>query len=279
MAIQIIQRQPRQPTFGEQFGKNFGEGAGKAFSEALTNRQNEKEYQKENETYKNLTGRDLSRNPKIREKEVEYALKGQNESQKENLKFQNKSKEMGDKLAGEQKVHKELVSFADRLEASNPKFKGVADIYRLDIPLDQKTKIVQSITGTDIYREDQQRRLQMDSTLKRYNSRIKEIDDEIKNVRNPSSTGREEANELRRQRMALRTERDQLLDFRSLNGMDENFEDDEEKVDEIRGGEVEGPTVKFDSSNQKHRAVAKKLYEKYKDKEKVRQILSKDFKF
>lgn len=224
----------------------------------------------ENEAAKRL-GIDLSgiHDPKIRQQAIALTLQGQNQANTQNIKYKNKAEEDAAKLAGEQKVQKEMMSFADRLEAQDPKFKGVADIYRLDIPLDQKTKIVQSITGTDVYREDQQRRLQFDSTLKRYNSRLKELDSEISNVKNPNSTGKAEADALRKQRIALRNERDQLLDFKALSG----YEDDEEAE-----AEETGRKVKFNPSNKEHRAKAEQLYKKFKDKEKVRQALLKEFK-
>ena len=284
--VQILparERRERGPTVGQRLAEGVGKGlevASKIYEESQKKKVNEQQYQQENEKYKKLTGSDLSRNEKTREKEIEFALKGEHEIKGQKAKFENKEREDAAKLAGEQKTQKELMSFADRLEASDPKFKGVADIYRLDIPLDQKTKIVQSITGTDVYKEDQQRRLQLDSVLKRYNSRLKEVDDEIKNVRNPNSTGLEEVNELRKQRMALRNERDQLLDFRALNGMEEEEELAAEDEVELEGLDEEGagPKVTFDPSNKGHKAAAEKLYKKYKDKEKVRKILSKKFK-
>lgn len=280
--VQIIPEN-RRPSIGQRLSEGIVKGLGElsqTYQELQKKKSEEQQYQQENETYKQLTGRDLSKNPRIREKEIEYALKGQHELQKGEFKKKTKAEEDAEKLRGEQKTQKELMSFADRLEAKDPKFKGVADIYRLDIPLDQKTKIVQSLTGTDIYREDQQKRLQLDSVLKRYNSRLKEIDNEIANVRNPNSTGKEEADALRRQRMALRNERDQLLDFRALNGMDDEAEDfvDEEEFEPEVEEEESTTRVKFDPNNKGHRAAAEKLYKKYKDKEKVRKILSKKFK-
>ena len=280
--VQVLHARPareRRPDFSDVLGGVINAGV-QAYSQHQKGKQEQQEFEKENEKYKKLTGRDLSKNPRIREKEVEFALRGEYESQKEGIKHKSRAEEQAEKLKGEQKTQKEMASFADRLEASDPKFKGVAEIYRLDIPLDQKTKIVQSLTGTDIYREDQQKRLQLDSVLKRYNSRLKELDDEIKSVSNPHSTGKEEADALRRQRMALRGERDQLLDFRALNGMEEEggFEDSDQDFEDEDLKEEKGPKVAFDSNNKKHRAVAEKLFKKYKDKEKVRKILSKQFK-
>jgi hypothetical protein len=276
--VQVLPaRSPRGPNAFESLLGGLAEGVVPAIQQYQKKQAEEEQYRQENDTYSQLTGRSLSRNPRIREKEIDYALKFQHEFGREHLKQQNKLKEDAEKLRGQKQTQDQMMSFADRLEARDPKFKGVADIYRLDIPLDQKTKIVQSLMGTDVFREDQQRRLQMDSTLKRYNSRIKEIDEEIKNVRNPNSTGKDEINVLRRQRMDLRNERDQLLDFRALNGF-ENEEEDFDDVESEPEEEEEGPTVKFDANNPKHKAVAEKLFKKYKDKEKVRQILRKNFK-
>jgi hypothetical protein len=275
--VQIIPANPRNKSFGEALGKGLGAGLqalGEGYAKKKNEEKQERQLQEENEALRQQ-GIELGgiRNPKLREKGFELGFKQKN-----------KAAEQAEKLKGEQETQKQLVSFADRLESENPKLKGIADIYRLEgIPLDQKTKIVQSITGTDIYREDQQKRLMLDSTLKRYNSRLKELDSEIQNVKNPNSTGREEANNLRKQRMALRNERDQLLDFRALNGMEEEWDEDEEdfEIEDEAEDDVEAeeaPKVRFDPNNNKHRATAEKLYKKYKDKEKVRKILQRNFK-
>jgi hypothetical protein len=274
MAIQIIPEN-RKRTFGEKFSNAVGAGL-QAYGAIQEKKQQEHQLDEENEALRRQ-GIELGgiRNPKLREKGFELGLKQKS-----------KADEQAEKLKEMQEQHKQLSSFADRLEASNPKFKGIADIYRLEgIPLNQKAEIVRALTGSDVYREDQQKRLMLDSTLKRYNSRLKELDSEIQNVKNPNSTGREEANDLRKQRMALRNERDQLLDFKALNGYEEGedlgMEDEEEleaEEDEWDEEEEEGPKVKFDPNNKKHKAVAEKLFKKYGDKEKVRKILQRNFK-
>jgi len=280
MAVQILPANPKR-SFGEKINAGLGYGLN-ALENFMNQRQQEQkavnEYEQENETYKSLTGRDLSKNPKTREKEIEYALRGEQELKKGEFKKKTKAEEAAEKLRGEDKTQKQLMTFADKLEAKDPKFAGIADVYRLDIPLDQKTKIVQSITGTDIYREDQQRRLMLDSTLKRYNLRLKELDDDIKSIKFPLTRDKEAYTALVQQRSALRNERDQLLDFKSLNYEDDeenDFESDEEAMIE---DEEESPKVAFNPKNEKHQAVAKKLYEKYRDKEKVRKELMKHFK-
>lgn len=287
--VQVIEESPSSGGASDAF-YNLGQAIGQAIPSYLIGRQNKKvqdlQYQEENETYKQLTGRSLSKNPKTRELEIEYALKGQNEQLKEETKYRNKAQEQAAKLAGEQRTQQQLMSFADKLETDNPNspvHKTIADIYRTELPMDQKSAIVKSLTGVDPFKVQQQQRLQLDSVLKRYNSRLKELDDEIKNVKNPNSTGAAELRDLRTQRMALRNERDQLLDFRALNGMEDDEEDfgnsfessfDDQEEDEIE----EGPKIKFDPNNKGHRAAAEKLFKKYKDKEKVRKILSRKFK-
>ncbi len=53
--------------------------------------QQEQNYNQENDTYRQLTGRNLSRDPKIREKEIEHALRGENEQKKIAAQLQGKS--------------------------------------------------------------------------------------------------------------------------------------------------------------------------------------------
>lgn len=284
MAIQIIPAAQKKLTFMQSLaigaGKGLEEGI-KLYGEHQKKKAEEQEYQEENETYKQLTGRNLSKNPRIREMEIQYALKGQSEFQKEERKYKSKSEEAAAKLAGEKETQKQLNSFADRLETNNPNspvHKTIADIYRTELPMDQKSAIVKSLTGVDPFKVQQQQRLQLDSVLKRYNSRIKEIDDEIKGYKAPTTRDKAVVDDLRKQRMALRSERDQLLDFRALNGMDNEEEYGIEEASDLEDEEEEGPKVMFDPNNKKHQEVAKKLYKKFKDKEKVRQILRKNYK-
>jgi hypothetical protein len=116
----------------------------------------------------------------------------------------------------------------------------------------------------------------MDSVLNRYSKRLKEIDDQIKGLKFPNSKDKPELLELKKQRDSLSHERDQLLDFKALNGLEdgqeESFEDEED--DEF---EPTGKKVKFNPNNKEHKAKAEQLYKKFKDKEKVREILSKEF--
>ena len=287
--VQVLPAVERRPSTAQRFSQAIGatlEKLPEIVGAYQQKKNEEQQYQQENETYRQLTGRNLSRNPKTRELEIEYALKGQGEFQKEEYKRKTKAEEAGIKLAGEQRTQKQLMAFADQLETNNPNspvHKTIASIYRTELPMDQKSELVKSLTGVDPFKVQQQQRLQLDSVLKRYNSRLKELDDEIKNVANPNSTGKAEVNELKKQRMSLRSERDQLLDFKSLNGMEdeeEGFElkDEAELEDVAEEEEEEAPKIKFDPNNKGHRAAAEKLYKQYKDKEKVRQILRKRFK-
>lgn len=293
--IQVLPAVQRKRSVGQALAQGLAEGlpqAIKIYQEHQKRKEGEQQYQEENETYKQLTGRNLSKNPDIRKTEIGYALqgqnqlkseeqRGQNQLQKENLKYTNKASEAAAKLAGEKKTQQQLASFADKLEADNPNspvHKTIASIYRTELPMDQKTEIVKSLTGVDPFKVQQQQRLQLDSVLKRYTSRLKELDDEIKNVRNPSSAGKAEVQDLKKQRMALRSERDQLLDFKSLNGMDNEEEDFEDEVEDEFDADERGPKVAFNPANKEHKAKAEQLYKKFKDKEKVREILSKEFK-
>lgn len=271
MALTILPYNDRGPTKSERKAEAFREAIGKGielYGEHQKKKADEQEYQEQNQTYKQLTGRNLSHDPKIREKEVEYALRGEHELKKGEFKNQTKAQEMGDKLRGEEKSKKELMSFADKLEMNNPEspvHKTIADIYRTDLPMDQKSALVKSLSGVDPFKMQQQQRLQQDSVLKRYSSKIKELQDSIKTARYSDRPA------LQQQLKDLQDQRDDLLDMRAMEGIDE----DEEEAD-IEA--EEGPKTAFDPKSEKHRAVAKKLYEKYGDKEKVRKELSKKFK-
>ncbi len=208
------------------------------------------------------------------------------EFQKLSYASQLKKKEEAEKLQGieakKKKEHEELQpklnKFADELELSNPEspiHKTVANIYRSDLPLDQKSKLIKDMVGVDPFKQKQQHRLQMDSALNRYTKRIKELSDQVKNVRNPNSSGKMESERLNNQLSALRDERDKILNFQALTGDLDN----EDKI----GIEEEEPSkikkVKFNPDNKEHQAKARQLFKDLKDKEKVRKMLEKEFTF
>lgn len=125
----------------------------------------------------------------------------------------------------------EQVRIAEQIEKGNPgssMHKMLADIYRSTLPVEQKEKMIKSLSGSVPFRAEQQNRLQLDSVLKRYNSRIKEIDAAIKNARY------DERAPLENQKKALQDERDLLLNFQALNK--EEIDQEQSDFDEIPNG-------------------------------------------
>jgi len=250
---QII-KEYREPSTSEKFGKafsNLGQAAGQAIPEYLMAQEKKKNLSKEKEAAKRL-GIDPDLDEKSRQKGIELALQGKTQNQIQ---------------AKEAALLPKMKEFADQLEHNNPDspmHRTIADIYRSGLPMDEKSNIIKSLTGVDPFKMQQQNRLQMDSVLRRYNSRIKELRDEIKNSR---FSDREP---LKKQLGDLKSERDELLDFRALQGI-------QEEEEEIAEEEEEASKVKFNPNNKEHQAKAKQLYNKFKDKERVRQELSKEF--
>ncbi len=263
--VQII---PRAKTGLEQFLEAMGpatQGIAEGFG-AIAGAMNEKKkkqleqerFQKENEAAKQY-GIDLTDiyDPKMREKAFSEAILG---------------KTAGQVKEREADLLPKMKSFADRLESENPnspKHKLVADIYRSDLPSDEKSNLIKSMVGLDPFKVDQQNRLQMDSVLRRYKSRIKELDIEIKNLKFPNSADRDEMKRLKKQRDALSAERDELLDFRALNDIEEeeDFEEEEEPA-----------KLKFNPKNPEHVRKFKQLDKKFKgDRNKVNAALAKEF--
>jgi hypothetical protein len=270
--VQIIPANPRRSSSAEIAGKALGGSLNiglQVYQHHQNQKKKEEEYQEENSLYSKLTGRNLSKNPKTREMEVEYALRGDLEANKENAKFKTKREEEVRKLIGEKRTQNELLNFADKINErypNSPLHNTVADLYRTDLPLEEKTKLVNSLIGIDPFKRDQQERLRMDSVLRRYNSRIKELQDSIKNARY------NERAPLQQQLKDLQDERDDPLDFKALNGYENESEEAEEDT-----SEDEEPKVKFNPSNKQHRSKAEALFRKLKDKEKVRKALSREF--
>jgi hypothetical protein len=157
------------------------------------------------------------------------------------------------------KTQTAMKDIADKIEKENPNsslHKMLADIYRSDMPLEQKERMIKSVTSSVPYRLEQQQRLQLDSILKRYNSRIKEIDAEIKNQR-PNEEGKKQKEKLTKQRENLIKERDDLLNFQSLK-------------------EENKPV--FDQENPEHVKRFEELDKEFAgDRVKVHEMLSKEF--
>lgn len=291
--IQVIER-PR--TFGEKIGRGLGEGLGqgalKSFADASEKKAIAEKLKRENVAAKKY-GIDLEgiEDPKMREKAMELALQGKTKSQLEAKEADLLSK------------HKD---FADKLEASNPNnplYKGLAQVYRSDLPSEEKTNIANKLIGLDPYKLQQQQRLRMDSIYKRYNNRIKEVREDLKTAKNFAvdemgkidKTKPSPRRELEKQLRALQDERDQLLEFASFQDIyldqdkgDEGSEDFGE-IEAEDEGEEKKPT--FNPDNPEHKAKAEQLYKKIKAaaekhggyispekaKEKVTQELKKEF--
>lgn len=173
--------------------------------------------------------------------------------------IQQRQKQIQD--ANTQKSYKGL---AEKVEAANPGsslHKTIADIFRSDLSPDQKQKAIKSVTETTPYKAEQQQRLALDSVLKRYNSRIKEIEAEIKNIE-PSRGYQEKIAALESFKKDLQSERDQLLNFNALKPKEEAKD-----------------LVKFDSDNPEHMQIFDQIDAQFNgDREKVNEVLRKMFK-
>jgi len=173
-----------------------------------------------------------------------------------------------------------LNDFADKLESKDPNMKPIADIYRMPgISLDDKSKIVKDITGKDIYKDQQQKRMQFDSIQKRYTNKIKELTAELKDMPLKASTNKEKFERLTAQKEMLTKERDGMLQFGLSSGtidfddlMNLNNEEDLESTPE------KSNKVKFNPNNPEHVAKRTQLEKKYNgDKQKVNADLAKEF--
>lgn len=254
--IQVIQRrQDTRPSKGKQFSDVIQSGletVGNHFNEQRRQQQEERQYQEENEAAKRQ-GIDLSgiRNPKIREKGFELAAQGKTKGQ------------LDEREAAQNTAAKK---FADELVKNNPNspmHRTVADIYRSDLPMEDKATMVKSLTGIDPFKVDQQQRLEKDMLRKVYSNKIKELQDQLKSAR-PSERGA-----ILQQLATIQAERDSIF-----------FGEEVEKAEEDELFREEGGVkkVKFNNKNPEHKAKAEQLYKKYGDLDKVREILSKEFK-
>jgi hypothetical protein len=89
-----------------------------------------------------------------------------------------KGLEAASAMMKENQTRQGMKDFANTLEANNPdskQHKTLADLYRSDLPLEHISKIAQSLTGIDPFKQQQQDRLNIDSQAKLYNSAIKNL--------------------------------------------------------------------------------------------------------
>lgn len=204
---------------------------------------------------------------------------------KEILKIAAKNQGLAEKVrtlrdaAVKRKKNQQLINdFEDQVGAKRGKYAAFVDNPSMAI---QAYK-AQNKT-VDPFKVQQQKRLLMDSVLRSYNQRLKELDDEIKNVRNPNSSGKAEVEELKNQRKTLRAERDKILDYKKTNDL--IFGEQEESLEEVAAEEEEelkelpeDQKVQFNPNNRAHRGLAEKLYQKHGNKETVRNLLKKRYK-
>jgi hypothetical protein len=178
-----------------------------------------------------------------------------------------------------QKEQKQMESFADALMKNNPDspmHAMLADVYRSDLPFEKKSAMAKSLVGIDPFKMQQQTRLAMDSTLKRYNQRIKEEQAKAKDIFNYSVDERKASRALVDQ---LQHDRDELLGFKSAN--EDMFEDVD--IEEPKAGKK----PKWNPHNAKLQKKAsdiythylKKGYSKEEAKAKMKKQLEKEYEF
>lgn len=180
----------------------------------------------------------------------------------------------------QKKQQQQLSEYFTNLQEQHPndeKYQLFADVFKSPLPMDQKMQFLKNLSGMgDPYRSGQQERLQTDSVLRKYGSRIKEIDTALKGGTYSSYGEKEELQELKK---ALQQERDQLLNFSALGGDQEDsdsFEEDQE--DQVIAPKKTQKKAKFDYSNPKHKARAELVLKKTRgDKKKAAQVLAREF--
>jgi hypothetical protein len=152
----------------------------------------------------------------------------------------------------------------------NPLYQAIGNIYESGVDPQGASQLVRSIAGVDPFRMRQQERLQLDSVLKRYSQRLKELDAELKEFPNRNSSGKAAYEDLKAQRDALRAERDQLLGFQALGGYEEEEAEPELEEQDFR--------VRFNPKSPTHMNKFRALDKKFKgDRARVNAALAKEF--
>lgn len=172
------------------------------------------------------------------------------------------------------KSQSEQSRLADEIEKTNPDSKShqlIANIYRADIPLEQKKVMLKSLSESVPFKAEQQQRLQMDSVLKRYNARIKEVEASIKAAKYSDRPS------LEKQKKDLQDERDLLLDFKALKKDEEPVEEKKAEMTKVEKKEAKEKPV-FDPENPEHMKRFEELEAQFPgDKEQINRLLNEEF--
>lgn len=161
-----------------------------------------------------------------------------------------------------QRYQKEYENIADQQLKDNPNDPAArreAAILKSNIPIDQKINLIKGTRNLPQDRTQQQTRLNLDSILKRYSARLKEIREERKNTRSSKKDKIKELDDLERE---LVKERDDLLGFQALQ---KSQDEEQEKIS-------------FDRDNPEHMAIFDEFDEQFKgDEDKVTEALEEIF--
>ena len=146
----------------------------------------------------------------------------------------------------------EMVNMADRIEETNPdspQHKMLSDVLRSNIPQDQKEKLIKTISATNPFKVEQAKRLKQDSTIRNYNSLIKETQKKLANLMD-SGGDEKEIKSLKQRRDKLEKERDKILNFDALkekSTFDPNNPEHMKKFEEIEA-QFKGNKVKINEA-------------------------------
>jgi hypothetical protein len=279
--VQIIAANPtKRKPFVEQLTEGIVGGLGAAGKYYLQN-QPKREYEKSLEELKKVYANpDLSSEEKLFHA---YKTLGPDKAKSFTEQITNIGTERENRAA--------MKSFGEQLKAGfpdSPIHQTLGNLYTSGLPSQDVSNIARSLTGTDPFKQQQQTRLQLDSVLRAYSQRIKELDSEIKGLNYPNTKDKEEYADLKAKRDALRGERDRILDFRRMSGFGDFGGEDLMMEDFAETGEEDEmpkpkpkkavKKVRFDPKNKEHMAKFNQLDRAFfGNREKINAALAKEF--
>lgn len=175
----------------------------------------------------------------------------------------------------------QMTTYADQLleeNPGNPQIANMANLLKSDLPFEMKTKLMQTMPERNPFAARQQARLEADQHINYYNTLIKELSEEKKNLSylENKERGKVIDNEIKN----LRTQRDQIA---KSFGIVSDFEDDLENPEE----DLEDTKIPFNPQNDTHTRKAQSLFDKYRNqglsvqnaKKKTLKALEREFIF
>lgn len=171
----------------------------------------------------------------------------------------------------QKKVQRENERFADQLELDNPGnriYQTIANVYRSDIPTEEKHKIAKALTGGSSLTAEQRESKHKERQVGLYDKLIREIDRDL-----AGTLPQKEEDALIKRKNDLKRARDSLIE---INGL---LDTEEKSATEGKRANFSKEKPVFDEHNKAHMKRVEELEKEFgNDAEKIEAALQEEFR-